>query len=205
MELEKTAHRETRDSLLLREMHHRMAATLTLLVGILWDEFRSITTPGIRDSLARCEARIVAFGRLHRLLLVGVYDGPIAVPTYVDSLCGALSEAVLKPLGVHCEVFVNARFLPADVCERLGLVIAELATNAARHAFDGCKDKVIRVELSGTPSSWRCIVSDNGTGIKAIEPGVGSRVLDELIRLFGGRSTVTSGPDGTSVAVTWST
>lgn len=204
MQLERLAHRETRESLLLREMHHRMAVTLTLLVGVLWDEFRSATTPGIRESLARCEARIVAFSRLHRFLLVGAYDGPIAVSEYVDSLCRALSEAVLKPADVHCEVLVNAGLLPAEVCERLGLVIAELVTNAARHAFNGRKDKVVRVELSRTSSSWHCVVSDNGTGIKAIEPGVGSRVLEELIRPLGGRSDVTSEPDGTSVAVSWS-
>jgi two-component sensor histidine kinase len=204
MPLERLAHREARESLLLREMHHRMAVTLTLLVGVLWDEFRSNTMPGIRESLARCEARIVAFSRLHRFLLVGAYEGPIAVQKYVDSLCHALSEAVLKPLGVHCEVFVNASFLPAEVCERLGLVIAELVTNAARHAFIGRKDKVVRVELSGTSSSWHCIVSDNGSGVKASAPGVGSRVLEELIRPLGGRLAATSGPDGTSVAVTWS-
>jgi two-component sensor histidine kinase len=204
MQPKKLVHHETRDSLLLREMHHRMADTLTLLVGALWDEFGSSTTPGIRESLARCEARIVAFSRLHRFLIVGACDGPIAVSKYVDSLCRALTEAVLEPVGAHCEVFVNAGVLPAEVCERLGLVIAELVTNAARHAFNGRKDKVVRVELVRTSSSWHCTVSDNGTGIKAIESGAGSRVLDELIRPLGGRSAVRSGPDGTSVAVTWS-
>jgi hypothetical protein len=108
-------------------------------------------------------------------------------------LCRALSEAVLKPVGVHCEVFVNAGILPAEVCERVGLVIAELVTNAARHAFNGPTGKVVRVELVRTSSSWHCIVSDNGTGIKVIESGAGSRVLNELIRPLGGRSAVRSG------------
>ena len=204
IQLENLAHSETCDSLLLREMHHRMADTLTLLVGALWNEFGSSTTPGIRESLARCEARIVAFGRLHRLLIVGARAGPIAVPMYVDSLCRALSEAVLKPAGVRCEVSANAGVLPAETCERLGLVIAELVTNAARHAFNGRKDKVVRIELSRTSSRWHCIVSDNGTGTKASEPGAGSRVLDELIRPLGGRSAIRSGPNGTSVSVIWS-
>jgi two-component sensor histidine kinase len=190
--------RNALDPSLLREMHHRMASTLTLLVGILRKEFGSCTTPGVRESLARFEAKIVAFGKLHRLLIVGACSGPIAVPSYVGNLCHALSEAVLEPLRVRCEVFANEGFLPTEICERLGLVIAELVTNAARHAFNGRKEGVVRVELIRTSRSWQCIVSDNGNGIDAIEPGIGS---DELVRALGGKWLVRSGPDGTTVTV----
>ena len=190
--------------LLLREMNHRMADTLMVLVAILWEEFGRCAAPGVRESLGRCEAKIVAFGNLHRLLIVDARDTPIAVPSYVDSLCRALSEAVLQPLQVRCEVFADEGFLPAEMCERLGLVIAELVTNAARHAFNGHTDRVVRVELARTSKFWQCIVADNGTGIKAIQPGVGSRVLDELVRTLGGRSLLQSGPDGTSVTIVWS-
>jgi two-component sensor histidine kinase len=188
-------------SLLLREMNHRMADTLMLLIAILWHEFGRCAAPDIRKSLARCEAKIMAFANLHRLLIVGARDNPIAAAAYVDSLCRALSEAVLQPLQVRCEVFADEGFLPAEMRERLGLVIAELVTNAAKHAFNGRNDRVIRVELARTSKSWQCVVSDNGNGIKAIEPGIGSRVLDELVHALGGRSFLRSGPDGTSVTV----
>ena len=190
--------------LLLREMNHRMADTLMVLAAILWEELGPCAAPGVRESLARCEAKIVAFGNLHRLLIVGARATPIGVASYVDSLCRALSEAVLQPLQVRCEVFADEGFLPSEMCERLGLVIAELVTNAARHAFNGRTDRVVRVELARTSKFWQCIVADNGTGIKAIQPGVGSRVLDELVRTLGGRSLLQSGPDGTSVTIVWS-
>jgi two-component sensor histidine kinase len=201
LQLEKIMRREEDPSLLLREMNHRMADTLMLLIAILWQEFGRRAGPDVRQSLTRCEAKIVAFANLHRLLIVGACETPIAVPTYVEHLCRALSEAVLQPLQVRCEVLADEGFLPAEMCERLGLVIAELVTNAAKHAFNGRDDRVIRVELIRTSKSWKCIVSDNGTGIKAIERGVGSRVLDELVRALGGRSFLRSGPDGTSVTV----
>jgi two-component sensor histidine kinase len=195
VQFENIANCERDRSLLLREMHHRMANSLTLLVAMLWEEFGSYAMPGVRESLARYEARISAFGNLHRLLIVGACDGPIAVPTYVENLCRALSQAVLQPLRVRCEVFATEGFLPAEICERLGLVVVELVTNASRHAFNGRNDRVVRVKLIRTSRSWQCIVSDNGTGIESIERGDGSRVVDELVRTLGGKSPLAARPD----------
>jgi two-component sensor histidine kinase len=130
--------------LLLREMHHRMANTLTLLTSLLWAEFSPVARPATRKSLNRCEARIVAFGKLHSLLTVGTTGGSVDARKYIEELCHALSEALLRPIGVRCEVFVNAGTMPRQTCERLALLIAELVTNAAKHAFAERDDGLVR-------------------------------------------------------------
>jgi two-component sensor histidine kinase len=88
-----------------------------------------------------------------------------------------LSQALLKPLRVRCEVSADAAFLPAAYCELLGLVIAELVTNAAKHAFRRRDDGVVRIEFANTTDTWACIVSDNGVGALATSSGVGSKFL----------------------------
>ena len=78
-------------------------------------------------------------------------------------------------------------------CERLGLVIAELVTNAAKHAFHGRDDGLVRVELINRINSWVCIVSDNGIGTVMAPLGVGSKILERLVGALDG--TLSDGPD----------
>jgi two-component sensor histidine kinase len=188
--------------LLLREMHHRLANTLTMLTGVLWHEFAHSESPELRTSLARCEARIVAFGNLHRALVVGAAHDWISIQNYMENLCEALSEALLKPLGARCEVFADAVEFPSERCERLGLVIAELVTNAAKHAFHGRSGGLVRVELFNRNDSWVCVVSDNGVGTATASLGVGSKILKQLVHALGGTFVRRSGRSGTSVIVT---
>jgi two-component sensor histidine kinase len=188
--------------LLLREMHHRVANTLTVLTSVLRREFSLYPSAELQKSLDRCEAMIVAFGNLHRSLVVGSARHRISVQYYVEHLCEALSAAILKPLGVRCEVIADAGEFPNERCERLGLIVAELVTNAAKHAFRGRNDGLVRVELINNIDSLVCIVSDNGDGAEVSSPGVGSEILEQLVRALGGRLVRKSGCKGTSVIVT---
>jgi two-component sensor histidine kinase len=200
--LDSLMQRQTDDFLLLREMHHRFANTLTILTSVLRCEFALSASPQLQKSLARCEARIIAFGNLHRSLVVGAASDLISVQQYVEHLCKALSEAILTPLGVRCEVVTDAGEFPSERCERLGLVITELVTNAAKHAFHGRNGGFVRVELINNTDSLVCIVADNGVGTGMASPDSGSEILKQLVRAFGGNFVRVSGRNGTSVIVT---
>ena len=200
--LDGSALHEADELLLLREMHHRHANTLMVLSSLLRREFGVTTSPDLRASLERCEARIVAFGNLHRSLIVGATDDWVSIENYVEHLCEVLSEAILEPLGIRCEVFADTGKSAGVWCERLGLVITELVTNAAKHAFQGRNNGLVRVELVSRSDSWVCIVSDNGVGARMASRGAGSKILKRLVRTLGGDLAVKSGHNGTSVIVT---
>lgn len=187
--------------LLLREMHHRFANTLTSLSSQFRGDSQSFLSSQTRDLVARHEARIVAFGNLHRALIVGAANTGISVQDYVENLSRSLSEAMLEPIGVRCEVTADAGTLPAVRCELLGLVIAELVTNSAKHAFPNRDDGVVNIKLLRREQSWVCVVSDNGEVGSQILQGVGMKILGQLIQLLGGSFAKTSGRYGTSVLV----
>jgi len=189
--------------LLLRETHHRMANTLTLLAAQLWNEFGSSKVPEVRPSLIRFEARIAAFGRLHRLLAIGASRRPMPVRAYIEELSHSLSEAMLTPLGIRCEASADEGILPSDTCERLGLIIAELVTNAAKHAFTGLDGGLVRIGVIRKPGRWLCTISDNGTGITAPQANSGTGILDDVAHMIGGTLMLRSGANGTSVAITF--
>ena len=189
--------------LLLREMHHRLANTLTVLAGVIRHEFAASLSPDVNNSLARCEARIVAFGKLNRALAIAEGDSAVSLHCYVERLCEALSEALLRPLGIRCEVFAGAGEMPAEICERLGLAISELVTNAAKHGFYGRNGGLVRVEIQKADASWVCVVADNGVGMQSAARGAGSKIVEQLVAAMGGTLVRKSGPDGTAVIVTW--
>ncbi|WP_083991896.1 sensor histidine kinase [Bradyrhizobium embrapense] len=190
------------EMVLLRETNHRFANTLMVLAFALRREFAGSVSAETRRSFERCEARIAAFGMLHRSLVVGGLQGKISLSDYMEQLCRSLSEALLRPMGVRCELVTEVGDMPAERCERLGLVIAELVTNAARHAFGGRDSGTVRVSILEDGASLVCIVSDDGRGMGIALGGAGSRILDQLVHAMGGEMVVRSGPTGTSVVVT---
>lgn len=198
--------RHADDLLLVREMHHRLANILTTVAAALRHEFGKCSPPfvslAVRKSIERCEARIVALGKLNRTLAIGATDGLISIQHYVEHLCEALSEAILNPLGIKCEVFADAGEFSAQRGERLGLIISELVTNAAKHGFNGRKVGLVRVELLKKTDHWICTVSDNGNGMAKPPDGVGSKILEQLVGTLAGTLVRKSGRHGTTVVVT---
>jgi len=190
------------EMVLLRETNHRFANTLMILAVTLRREFAGSVSAETRRSFERCEARIAAFGMLHRSLVVGGLQGKISISDYMEQLCRSLSEALLRPMGVRCELVVEVGDMPAERCERLGLVIAELVTNAARHAFGGRGSGTVRVNIFEDGTSLVCIVSDDGEGIGVSSAGAGSRILNQLVNAIDGQMVVRSERTGTSVVVT---
>lgn len=187
--------------LLLREAHHRMKNTLTLLTAWLRLDFARVKPTDLPEAIERFERRIVAFGDLYRLLSNGTERGEIPVGDYVEDLCRALAVAILEPIGLRCEVTIEEGFLPAKRCERLGLIIAELVTNAAKHAFPSREDGLVQVDALYRDGCWRCSVSDNGVGAAGSSCGSGGRILKDLTGSIQGRTIVESGRRGTTVTV----
>jgi two-component sensor histidine kinase len=149
----------------------------------------------------RLERRIVAFGRLYQLLSDNDDLAMISVEAFFGGLCGALSEAVLEPAGVRCEASIESGTLPAWQCHRLALMLTELATNAAKHAFPNKKGALIRIEVGNHEGSWLCTVTDNGVGATGPLQGAGSRILEGLARSISARMQGEAGLGGTRVTI----
>jgi two-component sensor histidine kinase len=74
----------------------------------------------------------------------------------------------------------------SDACWRLGMIVSELVTNAARHAF-GADGGEIRVELKSSSNFVECCVADDGTASAEISPARGLEIVEALVDGLGGR------------------
>ena len=190
-----------RVDLLLRETHHRMKNMLTLLGAWLRADFRSTASVDLPTAIDGFEGRILAFGRLYDLLSNGSDRRYTSIGDYVESLSRALAVAILEPKGIRCEATIGDGFLETKRCERLGLIIAELVTNAAKHAFPNQQPGLIGIEAFYRDGFWRCTVKDSGAGTCGARRGAGGRIVEGLARSIGGHVVAEPCSNGTAVTV----
>lgn len=143
----------------------------------------------------------MAFGQLYHLLSGGEDVEAISVAELFESLCEALSETILEPAGIRCEAAIEDGELCARQGRRLGLIVCELVTNAAKHAFPDRKAGLIRIEAVNRKGSWRFTVTDNGSGATGSLQGTGGRIIEALARSIGAALDYQSCQGGTRVTI----
>jgi two-component sensor histidine kinase len=185
----------------VREANHRMMNLLATLHSVFRRNFSSFGDPHVRDAAARFEAQIMAASELLHMISSGSPAEVVAVDVYLGRLGRALSRAVLGPANIGCEVFSDAGRLPVGVCEQLGFILVELVFNASKYAFAGRANGVVRIAMTRSGRHWRCMVSDNGTGMSGAGRGNGLNIVDALARSLGGRLIIRSGTSGTRACV----
>jgi two-component sensor histidine kinase len=190
------------EELLRIETHHRLMNTFAILGATLERELNT-TDPRSREALARLVRIIIAHSALHRCLALGTPRGPVSIGEYVKNLSRCLSEAVLEPMGVTCEAVTDEGFMPAVQAERLGLVLCELVINATKHGFPHKRTGRVCIEVARQDPGWCCTVTDNGGGFPDGLPatGLGTQILEALVRRLNGRMIVQSTDEGATVTI----
>ena len=134
---------ETRQQLLLSELTHRVKNTLTVVQSIAHQTLR--TTSSGRDFGERFDGRLAALARAHMLLVESEWKG---------AELGALARHQVEPYAVDGTDRFRAEgppvILPAKLSTPFGLILHELATNAAKHGSwsveNGCVELIWRLE-----------------------------------------------------------
>jgi two-component sensor histidine kinase len=78
-----------------------------------------------------------------------------------------------------------------------------LVINAARHGFPHKRTGVVRIEVARQDHGWCCTVTDNGGGFPDAVPaaGLGTQIVEALVRRLSGRMIVQSTAEGTTVTL----
>ena len=152
--------------LLLEELDHRVRNNFAMVAAMIGLEARSAPDEAAQ-SLKAIRSRVESIARAHAALYRGEGAvGDVPMRPYLESLCSSLNAAYFH--GDHkIETDIAAVSLPRDKAISIGLVVNELCTNAAKHAFPGRTDGHIDVDLSVTPDRILVQVSDDGIGIPA--------------------------------------
>jgi two-component sensor histidine kinase len=156
-------------NVLAEELQHRVRNNLQLVYGMLSKQLDDTTDRlgqrGIKAIARRVSTLAQVYDHLHGSEMTRTTD----FASYVQSLCLNLAEIQDSPGGgvtLTCES--DTIILDLDVVTALGLVVAELVTNAYDHAFPGGEGS-ISVAVRRDPDdagTATLTIRDTGTGFK---------------------------------------
>ncbi|MGA0604263.1 sensor histidine kinase [Caulobacter sp. KR2-114] len=190
--LEKTRALAERD-LLLREVYHRVKNNLQVVDGLLVLESRKLQDPQAREALAGLRARIFALALVHQQLMGSSDLRTFDVAPFLRELSENLIEGAADE---RVSLTVEATPIPVglDFAIPLGMLVTELVTNCAKHAFPAGGGHV-RVTLNPAADGRLLLtVADDGVGPSDVapprKPGFGSNIVERLVGQLDGELTV---------------
>jgi len=173
---------------LLRELNHRIDNQLAAAIDLLSIEAVRAEGSEAKAVLGSAVELLHGHAGVHRALLPPRQRTLIDAATYLRKLARALRSAVSDRLRIQLTLDGDRLPLQPERCWRLGLIVYELVTNAAKHAaFDGPGE--IRIKLAHADGLINCVVSDNGSVATRARHGHrrGLRIVGDLARTLGGR------------------
>jgi two-component sensor histidine kinase len=147
---------------LVKEINHRVKNSLQLVSSML--NLQAAADPVIGERLQDASSRIAAISRAHDRLYRSPQIAKIDLAEYLIAVCGDLNEVT-----PHCEVVCaapEAIFMSTDRAIRVALLVTELVTNSAKHAYpDGQSGRVWVGLARGNGLTARITVRDDGVGL----------------------------------------
>src|SRR6202041_553920 len=116
-------------------LNHRVANEYAAAIAWLSIATTKVADPGAKAALIDAASRLHDFAEAHRALQPPLTAELVSLVEYLRRLCAALIRTKLADRGIGLKLVEHDIDLDADQCWRVGLIVSELVTNAARHAF----------------------------------------------------------------------
>ena len=180
---------------LIDEISHRVVSEYTEAICALGQAAMAAHDIQAQLALTSAAIRLRAQVEAHRALQAPAVDGPMNLADYIGQLCACLARAPLAENGMRLRVTADEVWLDADRCWRVGLIVAELVRNAARHGLSGGAG-AIWVVVEDDAGYVRCSVCDDGGGSPGVRAGRGRRLVQALAAELGGSVAWSFAPNG---------
>jgi two-component sensor histidine kinase len=185
-------------SLFLGELVHRVCNEYAAVISRVELAAARATSNEARVTLEQTAERLNDFANAHRALQMPAEECA-ELSDYLENLCRALSRSRLHGEGIELTLVQEQVVLSSERCWHVGLIVSELITNAAKHAFEERGGR-IRVEIRVEHDRVLCCVMDDGKW-KHRRPGRGTQIIDALAVRIGGKLLRDFGPCGTAVTL----
>jgi two-component sensor histidine kinase len=196
----------SQQAVLLREVNHRVANSLQLIASLTQLQQSHVPDPAARAALASVRDRVVAMAQVHRRLYTSDNIRQVSLDSYIGGLIEEIERSIDRR-GQRIELKAPPLLLSADKAVSLGLLIAELVTNAIKYAYPTGEAGPIRVELRAEDGEGVLTVEDEGVGLPATDKekaggtGFGRRIVNALAASLGGRAEYVPSERGTRVEI----
>jgi two-component sensor histidine kinase len=183
--------------LLLRELTHRINNEFASVIQTLSFKVARSSDRDVKAALASVIEQLHNYARVHHALQMPASKDCVDAPAYLRSLCESISRSKLKNGNIELVLQDVPPFqMSSERSWMMGMIVAELITNAIRHAF-GQRGGTIGVECRPSGAFVECRVSDNGSASSAeVRRGSGLRIIEALAQELGASFRFNFGEDG---------
>ena len=184
-----------RQQFLVKEMNHRVKNSLALVVGMLRLQARENSQPEFAQQLEDATLRVGAIARVHEQLYQSADVERFDVGRYIEGICKDLGASFAQ-----CEIHVQAQsgiVISTDRAISCALIVNELVSNAAKHAYKGQGVGSVWVNIAATGvDRFSIAVRDEGRRTSGRGPiwrgqgpgrSDGARAHRTVERVVGGR------------------
>ena len=195
-------HSTSGERLLLREITHRINNEFASAIQVV--SFTAAKSPdgNVKAALAGVMEQLHNYARVHHALQMPASNDDIDGAAYLRELCRSISRSKLEQRNIELVLVERAFRMSSERCWLMGMIVAELITNAVRHAFDP-RGGTIRIEYRALGEFIECRVSDNGSASTAdVRPGSGLKIIQALAQDLGADFQFRFGEHGSESVLT---
>jgi two-component sensor histidine kinase/PAS domain-containing protein len=187
---------EQRQTEMFDELNHRVKNNLAAVSAMLSMQARASDDPSLRDQLQKAVDRIQTIADVHASLYRVSSTDDVDFTIYLQRLCERLAASLVDGERLRIEVDADPVMAPLQEAVALGLIVNELVTNAAKHAYPAPASGVIQVRLRNRSGELELRVSDQGRGLPQTgeAAGIGMRLVRSLVQQCSGELDVEHSP-----------
>ena len=200
MEFAATQSSLSEERLLFRELAHRINNEFASVANMLSLAASRTANAEAKTALDSVIARLDGYLRVHRALQIPEAGTVIDASAYLRELCRSISWSKLDAKNIDLVFAEQPLSLKSERCWLLAMILYELISNAARHAF-GEDGGEIRVEVAKVGGLVECRVSDDGMAPVSAGRGQGLKIIKCLAGRLNGEFEQEFGPLGSASRV----
>src|SRR3954469_8240612 len=170
---------------LVAEISHRVVNEFSEAIAMISIAAARAGNDEVQNTLERVADRLGGHAHSHRALLQPKTDDVLDLADYLERVCEAMAKAFIADNGARLLLRADHVRLPAQKCWRIGLIVAELVRNAARHGLSGGTGLIL-VRIIADRGMVNCAVCDNGCAPTKSSPGLGQNLVRRLAAELGG-------------------
>ena len=174
--------------ILRREVDHRVKNSLGLVSSMLNLKARSAGDSRVAEALRDASMRVRTIASVHDRLYRAAEER-VPLNDYIASLIADIQISLGGAVTLSCELLADDVTVTPDVSLALGLIVAELAGNALRHADLGERGRIDTTLLRQADGRLCLSVQDSGKGLPAdfdiLRGGMGMTVVLSMADRIG--------------------
>lgn len=191
--------RNNEKTILLQEIHHRVKNNLQIVMSLLRMQSTKIESEEAKIHFNDAINRILTMSLIHQKLYESDNLSAIDLSEYLGELASDVLRSSQVPYNIEKSFSIEIPEIGIKTIVPIALIITELISNSAKHAFDNEEHPEIRLSVKHFDNSDQIELkySDNGTWKESNRDSFGTQLIEALTEQLEGNCELDFGSEGT--------